>query len=115
MQSPEEYDLKTQNDKLQELKNNTTVEYTKQSYALNQLQTIINRHWWLYYAYYFLAIVSIIIVVLKLVTNFATITRPQLVGYVLFIVIASAYPYFIYPVENWLYIRWMLFRKVIGI
>lgn len=115
MQSPEEYDLKTQNDKLQELKNNATVEYTKQSYALNQLQTLINRNWWLYYAYYFLVIIAVFIVVSKLVTNFSTISRPQLIGYVLFIILASAYPYYIYPVEIWLYERWMLFRQVVGI
>ena len=112
--TPEEYDLRTQNEKLQELKNQVEVTYTQQSYALDQIQTLISRNWWLFVIYYLLVIVNVIFIGYYTLLNYSTLTTLTIVGRIGFIIFISAYPYLIGPILSWLYTRWILIRQMVN-
>lgn len=112
--APKEYDLRTQNEKLQELKDQIGVTYTQQSYALDQIQTLISRNWWLFVIYYLLVIVNVFFIGYNTLLNYSKITTLNIVGRVGFIIFLSAYPYIISPILSWLYRRWVLIRQMVN-
>lgn len=110
----QEYDLHTQNEKLQELKNQVGVTHTQQSYALDQIQTLIFRNWWLFVIYYLLVIVNVVAIGYNTLLNYSKITTLNIVGRVGFILFISVYPYLISPFVSWLYRRWALIRQMVN-
>jgi hypothetical protein len=100
-------ELKSQNDKLQQLRDNVDAGYTQQSYSLDQLQNLFSRNKWFYIIYYGL-------VVLLTVTIFTSAAAAQLFPSIyskfMLIIIIAVYPYVIYSFEQWVYNAGIILR-----